>query len=243
MAYIEIRSLTKVFAVNGIETPALRGVNLDFERGDFVTVVGPSGSGKSTLFHCLGGLLRPTSGKITVADEEITEVPPRRLADFRLRSVGFVFQAYNLITVLTALENVEYIMLLQGVPPAERRARAEAILRRVGLSDYLHRRPNEMSGGQQQRVAVARAVVAEPKLILADEPTANLDSKTGGALMDLMRELNREKGMTFLFATHDPMVMERASRIVRLRDGQVDESAYEVGSSDNRLGLSVPVIG
>lgn len=225
MAYIEIRSLTKTFATNGVETPALRGVALEIEQGEFVALVGPSGSGKSTLFHCLGGLLRPTSGSIRIAGEEITAIPPHHLADFRLRTVGFVFQAYNLITVLTALENVEYVMLLQGVPPAERQARAEAILRKVGLDDYVHRRPNEMSGGQQQRVAVARAVAAEPKLILADEPTANLDSKTGGALMDLMRDLNREKGMTFLFATHDPMVMERASRIIRLRDGQVDEAA------------------
>lgn len=223
MAYIEIQHLTKTFAVDGIETLALRGVTLEIKQGEFVAVVGPSGSGKSTLFHCLGGLLRPTSGSIRIAGEEITAIPPRRLTDFRLRTVGFVFQAYNLITVLTALENVEYIMLLQGVPPAERQARAETVLRRVGLGEYLHRRPNEMSGGQQQRVAVARAVASEPKLILADEPTANLDSQTGGALMDLMRELNVEKEMTFLFATHDPLVMARATRIIRLRDGQVDE--------------------
>lgn len=224
MAYIEIQHLTKTFAVDGIETPALRGVSLEIEPGEFVAMVGPSGSGKSTLFHCLGGLLRPTSGSIRIAGEEITAIPPRRLTDFRLRTVGFVFQAYNLITVLTALENVEYIMLLQGVPPAERQARAEAVLRRVGLGEYLHRRPNEMSGGQQQRVAVARAVASEPKLILADEPTANLDSQTGGALMDLMRELNVEKGMTCLFATHDPLVMARATRIIKLRDGQVHEA-------------------
>lgn len=222
MAYIEVRDLRKTFALNGVETPALRGVTLDVEPGEFAAVVGPSGSGKSTLFHCLGALLRPTSGTVTIAGREITAIPPGRLAEFRLRTVGFVFQAYNLITVLTALENVEYVMLLQGVPPAERQARAAAILATVGLGDYLHRRPNEMSGGQQQRVAVARAVAAEPKLILADEPTANLDSATGGALVDLMRELNREKGMTFLFATHDPMVMQRASRIIRLRDGRVD---------------------
>lgn len=243
MAYIEIRNLKKVFAVDGIETQALRGVTLDVEQAEFVAVVGPSGSGKSTLFHCLGGLLHPTSGKITVAGEEITHIAQRRLADFRLRAVGFVFQAYNLITVLTALENVEYIMLLQGVPPGERRARAEAILRRVGLGDYLRRRPNEMSGGQQQRVAVARAIAAEPKLILADEPTANLDSTTGGALMDLMRELNREKDMTFLFATHDPMVMKRASRVIRLRDGQVDGRAQELDSSALSLGLGVSAGG
>lgn len=243
MAYIEVRNLKKAFVVDGIETPALLRVNLDVEQGEFVAVVGPSGSGKSTLFHCLGGLLRPTSGTITIAGEEITNVPQRRLADFRLRSVGFVFQAYNLITVLTALENVEYVMLLQGTPPQERLDRAEAILHRVGVGDYMHRRPNEMSGGQQQRVAVARAVAAEPKLILADEPTANLDSKTGAALMDLMRELNRERGMTFLFATHDPMVMERASRIVTLRDGQVDENVYEVAGSATHLELRASASG
>ena len=224
MAHIELRDLTKIFATDGVETTALRGVTLEIRAGEFGAVVGPSGSGKSTLFHCLGGLLRPTSGSIKIAGEEITAIPPHRLAEFRLRAVGFVFQSYNLITVLTALENVEYVMLLQGVPPEERRARAEALLRKVGLADYLHRRPNAMSGGQQQPVAVARGVAAEPKLILADEPTANLDSKTGAALMDLMRELNREKNMTFLFATHDTMVMERASRIIKLRDGQVDEA-------------------
>ncbi len=225
MAYVEIRDLTKIFATDGVETPALRGVTLEIRQGEFAAVVGPSGSGKSTLFHCLGGLLRPTSGSIRIAGEEITTIRPPRLAEFRLRSVGFVFQSYNLITVLTALENVEYVMLLQGAPAEERRARAETLLTKVGLAEYVHRRPNEMSGGQQQRVAVARAVAAEPKLILADEPTANLDSKTGAALMDLMRELNHEKNMTFLFATHDPMVMERATRIIKLRDGQVDDAA------------------
>jgi putative ABC transport system ATP-binding protein len=196
-------------------------VDLEIAAGEFLALVGPSGSGKSTLLNLIGGLDRPTAGRLWVADEELGQLSRRALAELRLKRIGFVFQEYNLIPVLSAIENVEYVMLLQGVPDAERRKRAMAILNEVGLAGLEDRRPSELSGGQQQRVAVARAIVSEPTLVLADEPTANLDSATGAALMDLMRQLNEEKRVTFVFSTHDPMVMERARRLVRLKDGRI----------------------
>lgn len=189
--------------------------------GSFSRWWGPSGSGKSTLLNLIGGLDRATDGRLWVAGEELGAMSNQRLAGLRLTKIGFVFQEYNLIPVLSAIENVEYVMLLQHVSDTERRERAMKILAEVGLQGLEHRRPSELSGGQQQRVAVARAVVAEPALVLADEPTANLDSTSGGALMDLMRRLNQEKGITFVFSTHDPMVMERAQRLVRLKDGHI----------------------
>jgi len=221
MPGVHTEKLTKVYRQDSIAVTALQEVDLEIAAGEFVALVGPSGSGKSTLLNLLGGLDRPTSGRLWVADAELNAMSRRALAELRLRKIGFVFQEYNLIPVLSALENVEYVMLLQGVPDAERHDRALAILNEVGLAGLEDRRPGELSGGQQQRVAVARAIVSEPALVLADEPTANLDSATGAALMDLMRQLNEKKGVTFVFATHDTMVMERARRLVRLKDGRI----------------------
>jgi putative ABC transport system ATP-binding protein len=221
MPGVRTEKLTKVYRQDSIAVTALQDVDLEIAAGEFVALVGPSGSGKSTLLNLLGGLDRPTSGRLWVADEELGAMSRHALAELRLRKIGFVFQEYNLIPVLSAIENVEYVMLLQAVPDAERRDRAMAILDEVGLAGLEDRRPGELSGGQQQRVAVARAIVSEPVLVLADEPTANLDSATGAALMDLMRQLNEEKGVTFVFSTHDAMVMERARRLVRLKDGQI----------------------
>ncbi len=221
MPGVRTEKLTKVYRQDSIAVTALKDVDLEIAAGEFLALIGPSGSGKSTLLNLLGGLDHPTSGRLWVADEELGAMSRYALAELRLRKIGFVFQEYNLIPVLSAIENVEYVMLLQGVPDAERRDRAMAILNEVGLAGLEDRRPGELSGGQQQRVAVARAIVSEPALVLADEPTANLDSATGAALMDLMRQLNEEKGVTFVFSTHDAMVMERARRLVRLKDGQI----------------------
>jgi len=221
MPGVHTEKLTKVYRQDSIAVTAVQDMDLEIAAGEFVALVGPSGSGKSTLLNLLGGLDRPTSGRLWVADAELDAMSRRALAELRLRKIGFVFQEYNLIPVLSALENVEYVMLLQGVPDAERHDRALAILNEVGLAGLEDRRPGELSGGQQQRVAVARAIVSEPALVLADEPTANLDSATGAALMDLMRQLNEKKGVTFVFATHDAMVMERARRLVRLKDGRI----------------------
>jgi len=221
MDNVRTEKLTKIYRQDSIEVAALKEVSVEIAAGEFVAMVGPSGSGKSTLLNLLGGLDRPTSGRLWVGGEELDTMSGQQLAGLRLKRIGFVFQSYNLIPVLSALENVEYVMLLQGVPDEPRRERALAVLNDVGLSGLEHRRPGELSGGQQQRVAVARAIVSEPALVLADEPTANLDSTTGAALMDLMRRLNEEKGTTFVFSTHDNMVMERARRLVRLKDGRV----------------------
>ena len=216
-----LEKVSRIYRQGPTEVAALRDVDLEIRRGDFAALVGPSGSGKTTLLNLLGGLDSPTSGRIWIGDMETTRLSPAQLADVRLRRIGFVFQEYNLIPVLSALENVEYVMLLQGVPEAVRRARSLVLLRDLGLGGLEHRRPAELSGGQQQRVAVARAIVSEPLIVLPDEPTANLDSAAGGALLDLMRRLNEDKGVTFVFSTHDPMVMQRARRIIRLRDGRI----------------------
>lgn len=221
MENVRTEKLTKIYRQDSIEVAALNEVTLEIAAGEFVALVGPSGSGKSTLLNLLGGLDRPTSGRLWIGGEELDTLSRPRLAALRLNRIGFVFQSYNLIPVLSALENVEYVMLLQGVPDRPRRERALAILTDVGLAGLEHRRPGELSGGQQQRVAVARAIVSEPALVLADEPTANLDSATGASLMDLMRRLNEDKGVTFVFSTHDAMVMERARRLVRMKDGRV----------------------
>ena len=207
---------------NGLAVAALQDIHLSFDAGEFSVLAGPSGSGKSTLLNLIGALDRPTRGIVRVAGEDLTHLDARRLADFRLRKLGFVFQAYNLIPVLSALENVEYVPLLQGVDQKERRERATALLAKVGLQDQIHKRPNEMSGGQQQRVAVARALASRPEIILADEPTANLDSQTGLTLIDLFRKLNEQFKTTFLFASHDARVIERAHRVIHLRDGRVE---------------------
>ncbi len=200
---------------------AVSGVSLDVAPGEFLAMAGPSGSGKTTLLNMLGGLTRPTQGQVWVADRELAQLPDKALARLRLESIGFVFQAYNLLPVLTALENAEFTLLLRGVPKVERRRQVENLFTKIGMHGMEDRRPGRLSGGQQQRVAVARAVVGEPALVLADEPTANLDSHASDDLLGVMEDLNRELGITFVFATHDPRVMERAHRLIRLVDGAV----------------------
>jgi putative ABC transport system ATP-binding protein len=200
---------------------ALQDVSLQINKGEFLAVAGPSGSGKTTLLNMIGGLDLIDSGSIIVEGETIENMSQSQLANLRLHKIGFVFQAYNLIPVLSAIENVEYVMLLQGVPTVERRKKARAILDEVGLEEQFDRRPAELSGGQQQRVAVARAIVSNPSIVLADEPTANLDSKTGKGLLEIMKQLNAEKHITFIFSTHDKMVMNYAQRLILLRDGRM----------------------
>jgi len=215
-------AVTKVYRHDSVPVHALCGVSLEILKGDFAVLVGPSGSGKTTLLNMIGALDRPTAGRIWIAGIEIGGMGKSQLSQLRLRRIGFVFQEFNLIPVLTALENVEFVMLLQGMPEAERRSRAYAVLGELGLEGLEHRRPSALSGGQQQRVAIARAIAAEPIIVLPDEPTANLDSRAGAALMDMMRRLNDQKGITFVFSTHDPMVVERARRVIRLKDGKIE---------------------
>ncbi|MCG8314357.1 MAG: ABC transporter ATP-binding protein [Pseudomonadales bacterium] len=223
MSIVRVENVSRIFKSGEIEVKALNNVSLDIQPGEFTAMVGPSGSGKTTLLNQIGGLDQPNSGKIFIDEDEITVLGKNELTSLRLWKVGFIFQEYNLIPVLSALENVEYVMLLQGVSASERELRAKQVLKEVGLSGMETRRPKALSGGQQQRVAVARAIVSRPAIVLADEPTANLDSKTGAALLDLMRKLNQEHNITFLFSTHDPMVMERATRIVHLKDGEIEK--------------------
>ncbi|MDH3733741.1 MAG: ABC transporter ATP-binding protein [Gemmatimonadota bacterium] len=220
---VRTKGLWKIFEHDGIVVEAVRDVDLTIERGDFVVLAGPSGSGKTTLLNMIGGLSRPSRGRIEVDGRDITDLTESRLARWRLDRVGFVFQAYNLLPVLTALENAEFTMLLRGIPPEERRSRVEELFAEIGMEGLEGRRPGKLSGGQQQRVAIARAVVGEPALVLADEPTANLDSKTSDGLIDLMSRFNRELGTTFIFATHDTELMRRARRFIRLVDGRVVE--------------------
>ena len=227
-AVVKLEGVSKVYGHDGVEVRALDGVSLEIDRGDFAVLVGPSGSGKTTLLNMIGVLDTPSAGRIWVAGTEIGGMKKSERSELRLRRIGFVFQEFNLIPVLSALENVEFVMLLQGVPEGERRARSYALLKGLGMEGLENRRPSELSGGQQQRVAVARATAPKPPLLLPDEPTANLDSKAGGALMDLMRRLNEEKGISFVFSTHDPMVVERARRVIRMRDGRIE--------SDERRG-------
>ena len=214
--------VTKVYAADGIPVNALNGIDLAIQSGEFTAIVGPSGSGKTTFLNIISGLDSPTEGKVLLDGKVLSEMSGNELSDFRRDNIGFIFQAYNLIPVLTVEENVEYIMLLAGVSKAERHERVIAMLETVGLKGVADRTPTQLSGGQQQRVAIARAMVSEPTIILADEPTANLDSKTGADLLEMMYRLNSETGMTFIFSTHDPMVMESARRLVTLRDGQID---------------------
>jgi len=217
---VEVTNLHKIYP-GGSKVSALKGINLKISRGEFSALAGPSGSGKSTLLNMIGTLDRPTKGTVSYDGHVVSTLDADPLSDFRLRSLGFVFQAYNLIPVLTAVENVEYPLVLQGVDAAERRKLAHEALGWVGLEGYAERRPDLLSGGQQQRVAVARAIVTRPSLVLADEPTANLDSKTGAQLLDLMQSLNKDHGITFLFSSHDGAVLERARRVVRLQDGEL----------------------
>ncbi|MCX7783764.1 MAG: ABC transporter ATP-binding protein [Meiothermus sp.] len=218
---LRTKNLTKVYKLDQVETPALKEVNLEVFPGEFTAIVGPSGSGKSTLLHLLGGLDKPTSGEVWLQDKRIDQLNSVQLAGLRLRHLGFVFQAYNLIPVLTALENAAFVLELQGMSRKEREQRAMAALGELGIAEFANRRPNQLSGGQQQRVAVARAIAGEPKLVLADEPTANLDSKTGLTLIELMKHLNQAHGVTFVFSTHDPRLLEHVRRIVRLEDGRI----------------------
>lgn len=222
---VQLEKVTKTYGSDGMEVHALRGIDLAVEPGEFTVLMGPSGSGKSTLLNLIGGLDKPTEGRVLIDGQDTGVLSRSQLSRIRLRKIGFVFQAYNLIPVLTAYENAEYVLMLQGSPAAERRERVMGLLKTVGLEGMEDRFPREISGGQQQRVAIARAIAPEPELVLADEPTANLDSKTAASLLDLMARLNEEKGATFLFSTHDPEVMKRARRIVVLRDGLVAEDA------------------
>lgn len=221
MSIIQTRGVTKVYNADKIPVNALRGVDLDIAAGEFTAIVGPSGSGKTTLLNIIGGLDRPSGGTVSVGDTEINDLSDNQLIDFRKDNIGFVFQAYNLIPVLTAQENVEFVMLLQKRSEQERRQRSQELLAAVGLEDQVNKRPAEMSGGQQQRVAVARALAPKPTFILADEPTANLDSASTNNLLDIMARLNKEEGVTFVFSTHDQRVIDRARRVVTLDDGKI----------------------
>ena len=221
MNVIETNNLFKIYQQGEIEVKALNDVSICFEQGEFTSIVGPSGSGKTTFLNAIGGLDTPTSGNVMINNTDITQLRSNKLVDFRLRNIGFVFQAYNLIPVLTAKENVEFIMLMQGSSPKERNARSKELLESVGLGDKLKRRPGQLSGGQQQRVAVARALASKPQFVLADEPTANLDSTSTANLLEIMYRMNQEENMTFIFSTHDQRVIDRAKRIITLEDGQV----------------------
>jgi len=223
MGIVETKDLRKDYTTNGLTVQALAGISLEFVAGEFTAIAGPSGSGKSTLLHLIGCLDVPTSGEIRIEGVDVGTLSRKELALLRRHRIGFIFQAYNLIPVLTALENVSLPLTLLGVPRKEAIARSKEALTSVGLGDLGNRRPKEMSGGQQQRVAIARALVKKPSLVLADEPTANLDSRTGSEILELMRELNRSQGTTFLFSTHDRMVMEYARRLIYLRDGRVEK--------------------
>lgn len=221
MHIIEIKDLVKVYHNTAVEVTAVDHVNLTIDKGEFTAIVGPSGSGKTTLLNLIGGLDQPTSGKILIEDNDITTLSAKQLIDFRLNNIGFVFQAYNLIPVLTAYENVSFIMEMQGISKSYVDSRTKEILAEVGLGDRMNSRPNQLSGGQQQRVAVARAMASKPKFIIADEPTANLDSKTTEKLLEMMEELNVRENVTFIFSTHDQRVMNKAHRIILLEDGKI----------------------
>jgi putative ABC transport system ATP-binding protein len=219
---IETRDLCRTFGSEETKVTALDHVSINIEQGEFTAIIGPSGSGKTTLLHLIGGLDEPNSGSVMLSGSNIADMSGNQLSDFRRDHIGFVFQAYNLIPVLSAEENIEYIMLLQGVGAAERKKRVKEMLELVELDGLGDRRPSHLSGGQQQRVAVARAMASNPDIILADEPTANLDSKTGISLLDVMRDLNLKRKMTFVFSTHDEKIMDRATRLIYLRDGKVE---------------------
>lgn len=221
MKIIDVVDLIKVYKSNGNDVIAVDGMTLSFDEGEFSCIVGPSGSGKTTFLNLLGGLDFPTSGNIRIGNVDIGSLKPSQMIDFRMNNIGFVFQAYNLIPVLTARENVEFIMFLQGKSKTEREKRSTELLTSVGLGDRMNSRPLQLSGGQQQRVAVARALASKPKFILADEPTANLDSKSAEKLLEIMEVLNHEHNVTFIFSTHDPRVVKKAHRVITLVDGKV----------------------
>jgi putative ABC transport system ATP-binding protein len=223
MAIAKLENITKTYHIGKIEQPALRGISFSVEDGEFLSIAGPSGSGKTTILNILGCLDKPSQGQVYLENNNITGLSTSKLADVRRHKIGFIFQTFNLIPVLTAAENVEFPLILEGTKdPKERKHRVEEILTEVGLKNFIHRRPNEMSGGQQQRVAIARALAKNPKLVLADEPTANLDSKTGEEILNIMLELNQKTLTTFIFSTHDRMVMDFARRLIKLRDGKIE---------------------
>ncbi len=222
MKVIDIKNVHKIYNESEVKVHAVRGVDLSFDEGEFAAIVGPSGSGKTTLLNMIGGLDSPTEGEIIINETNIGDLKSSQIIDFRMRNIGFVFQAYNLIPVLTAKENVEFVMHLQGRPKAEREKRAVELLNAVGLGDRIDARPGKLSGGQQQRVAVARALASKPKFILADEPTANLDSKSTATLLDIMEKLNNDEKITFIFSTHDNRVVKKAKRVINIEDGKVD---------------------
>jgi putative ABC transport system ATP-binding protein len=221
MKIIDVQHLTKIYKESELEVIAVNDVSMQIQQGEFTAIVGPSGSGKTTLLNLLGGLDKPNYGNIWIDGIDITLLPESKLTNFRLKNIGFVFQSYNLIPVLTAYENTEFIMQLQGIPYLEREKRAKDLLVSVGLGDRMNSRPIKLSGGQQQRVAIARALAPKPKFILADEPTANLDSKSADILLDMMDKLNKEEKMTFIFSTHDPRVVKKARRVITLVDGGI----------------------
>ena len=223
MEIIKTENLKKTYQDNGVPVNALRGVNLTVEKGEFLVIAGPSGSGKTTLLNLIGALDKPTEGSIFFEGNDLSQKSKKELSDIRLHKLGFVFQAYNLIPVLSAIENIEFSMMLLGIPEKERNTKALELMDELGIKELADKRPNEMSGGQQQRVAVARAIVNNPTLVLADEPTANLDSKTGGNLLDLMQKMNVEKQITFIFSSHDKQVMDRAKRLIILTDGLIED--------------------
>jgi putative ABC transport system ATP-binding protein len=226
MTIIRTENLTKIYNSKSIPVRALNKVTLNFEEGEFTAIIGPSGSGKTTFLNMIGGLDKPTDGKIYINETEITSLKDSKLIDFRLKNIGFVFQSYNLLPVLTARENVSFIMLLQKTDPALMNRRAEELLKQVGLEDKMDVRPAQLSGGQQQRVAVARALASKPKFILADEPTANLDTESAFNLLDIMLVLNKEEKITLLFSTHDQRVIDRVRRVITLVDGAVSKNEY-----------------
>ena len=221
MNVIETKNISKLYKQADLEIRALDNVSVNFKQGEFTAIVGPSGSGKTTFLNSIGGLDSPTKGQVLINNNDITQLNSNKLIDFRLKNIGFVFQSYNLIPVLTAKENVEFIMLMQGVSKTIRDKRSKELLEAVGLQEHLNRRPNQLSGGQQQRVAVARALASKPKFVLADEPTANLDSSSTSNLLDIMYRLNNDEKMTFIFSTHDQRVIDRANRIITLEDGKI----------------------
>jgi putative ABC transport system ATP-binding protein len=225
MSVIELQDVTRVYKIGEVETPALRGVNLTIEKGEFTAIVGPSGSGKTTMLQLMGCLDRPTGGRVHINGQDVSRLNANKRADLRKGTIGFVFQFFALIPGLTAYENVELPLLLSGAKKAERRERANELLEAVGLSDRARHRPDQMSGGEQQRVAIARALATHPVLVLADEPTANLDTETGRQIMEIMVRLNQETGVTFVCATHDPRVIPFARRVVTLRDGRVTDNS------------------
>ena len=229
---VTLEDVHKDYGNNSVVTKALRGVSLNINAGEFTAMAGPSGSGKSTMLNLIGGLDRPTSGRVLVEGRDLGELSGTKLSEMRRDRIGFIFQSYNLVPVLTALENAEYVLMLQGRPTRERHEIVKAILKDVGLEGMEHRFPRELSGGQQQRVAIARAIAPEPALVLADEPTANVDSKTAAGLLDLMGRLNDEKGVTFLFSTHDQSVMKKAKRLILLKDGQITHDGTADGTEE-----------